>query len=866
VHAFDASPLTATAGAAPVPSLTGDAKVDGLLAKMTLDEKFGLIEGVADTSADPQIQAGYLPGVQRLGIPALKLADGPNGIVTKQDSTGLTGTMGLAATFSTRDAWANGAVVGRDARALGQDVALEPFVNMERDTSFTRAFNTLGEDPLLTSQIGAQTIRGIQSQGVMAQVKHYIAYDGANNVKVDAQTLHEIYLAPFDAAVKAGVASIMCSYNAINDAQACENKQLLTDVLRKELGFKGFVTSDWGANHSATSINAGLDMEMPGSGSGIPGYWSSGQLHAAVDAGQVSEARITEAAGRVLYEYDRFGLLDGRSKHTVTPIPVKADEQTVQRTAEDAATLLQNKRSLLPLPKTSLSSLAMIGPGAGQVIAAGTSGPAERPGGLVGQQTSALSALRQAAPYATVSYSVGDDITGTPVPAFALSHDGQGGLLRTTAGSGTSQVDPTLNFTHSNGASLAPGTAATWDGTLTVPEAGDYWLNLQSLGASGTLTIDGKLVTTSGSLDIPALNVNLVRYGVVHPTDGNAILQSTDNLANGRVQVALTAGSHAISVAATPDISGRPVEIRLNWVTPSQQAANTAGAVAAAKKAKIAVVFAWSDSSTDLSRPLPDGQDALISAVASVNPSTVVVLNTSSPIAMPWLSKVKSVLQMWYPGDRGGVATANVLLGKVNPGGKLPFTWPKSIEQELAHQTAHPERSSSGLGNNGPSCGALAPQVELTCAPTTYSEGINIGYRFYDATGETPLYPFGYGLSYSSFAYHDLAVRQHAGKLQVTVIVANTSDTAGDEVPQVYLGVPTNKPAGVQFAVKALAAFARIHLAAGQSKRVTLDVEKRQLSYWSTSANDWEVATGKRIIYVGSSSQGLPVHTTATIS
>jgi beta-glucosidase len=234
---------------------------------------------------------------------------------------------------------------------------------MERDTSFVRAFNMLGEDPLLTSQIGAQTIRGIQSQGVMAQVKHYIAYDGATNVTVDPQTFHEIYLAPFDAAVQAGVASIMCSYNAINGAQACENKQTLTDVLRTELGFKGFVTSDWGANHSSASINTGLDMEMPGTGSGIQGYWSSAQLHAAVDAGQVSEARITQAAGRVLYEYDRFGLLDGKSKHTITPVPVNADERTVQATGEDAATLLQNQRSLLPLNRASLSSLAMIGPG-----------------------------------------------------------------------------------------------------------------------------------------------------------------------------------------------------------------------------------------------------------------------------------------------------------------------------------------------------------------------------------------------------------------------------------------------------------------------------------------------------------------------
>ena len=849
-----AGTITATAGPAPVPTVTGDAKVDRLLAQMTLDEKLTMIEGQADMSADPQYQAGYLPGIARLGIPSLKLTDGPPGVVTKQDSTGMTDTMGVAATFSTGDAKANGVVIGRDAKALGQDVVLEPFVNMDRDTSWGRGFNTFGEDPVLTGQTGAAEITGIQSQGTMAQVKHYIAYDGANNVNIDEQTLHEIYLEPFADAIDAGVSSIMCSYNALNAMQACGNAQTLTQILRNELGFKGFVTSDWGANHSTTYLNAGLDMEMPGGGFGgvIPQYFSKSALHAAIDNGSIQESRVTEAVGRILYEYDQFGLLNGKSKHTVTAEDRAYDNQVVQQTGEDAATLLKNDGDALPLGS---GSVALIGPGAGQTIA--TDGGGEKSGGIVSEQVGAYQVLRDRG--ANVSYAVGDDMTGTAVPASALSHGGQPGLVRTNRDTGATQTDEQLDFTHSNNASLPAGTNDTWTGTLTVPSAGMYWLNIQALGATATLTVDGKSLINLGGFLTPA-----PRYGRLHATDGNGPLPTTDGLANGRTLLDLTAGAHTLSVAETADISGSPVQIRLAWVTPAQQQAAHDAAVAAAKSAKTAVVFAWAGSGNDLSQPLPEGQDALIDDIAAINPNTVVVLNSSQPVGLPWLDKVKAVLEMWYPGDRGGYATANVLQGKVNPGGKLPFTWPASIDQELAHQPAHPERSSAGVGGVTP-CRAFGASTALNCPLTTYSEGVDVGYRFFDATGETPLFPFGYGLSYTDFSYSGLqtAVARDGG-LTVTFQVRNTGSSAGDAVPQVYLGAPSTKPAGVQFAPKALAAYTRVHLNAGQSTTVTVQVPKRQLQYWSTTAG-WTTATGDRVLSVGTSARADVLHRTVTI-
>src|SRR5258708_6433590 len=248
-----------------VPVVTTDPRVDKLLSQMTLEEKLKLIHGTQEDPAVYQGQAGYLAGIPRLGIPGLRFADGPPGALTRHPSQGETATMGVAATFSIKDAEDNGIVIGREDRALGIDVSLQPFVNIVRDLEFGRAYNTFGEDPFLTSQIGAAEIKGIQSQHVMAQVKHYVAYDSdSGNIFLGDQTLHEIYVAPFDAAVKAGVSSIMCSYNRVNGAFACGNESTLTKILREEIGFKGFVTSDWGAVHAVNFINAGLDMEMPG--------------------------------------------------------------------------------------------------------------------------------------------------------------------------------------------------------------------------------------------------------------------------------------------------------------------------------------------------------------------------------------------------------------------------------------------------------------------------------------------------------------------------------------------------------------------------------------------------------------------------
>jgi beta-glucosidase len=775
----------------------------------------------------------------------------------------MTQTMGLAATFSVADARRNGVVEGRDARALGQDVLLEPFINLDRDPTGARTWNTFGEDPLLTGALGVATIEGIQSQGIMAQAKHLIGFDGPRgNVIVDEQTLHEVYLKPFEDAVHADVSSVMCAYNKINGDGSCDSPTMLTTVLKGQLGFKGFVTSDWGAVHATDDINSGLDMEMPGAGTYggvIPASMTPDQLKAAIAAGTVSVSRIDDAVGRILNQYEKFGLLDGRQKHDVTDENIAGNALVVRRTAEDAATLLKNEANALPLDSQDLKALAMIGPGAGQTMATGGGG--EKATGRADRWVGTVDAIKKQSPGARIDYAVGDDMTGTPIPASALSHDGQPGLVRTTTGSSETTVDSQIAFSTARGTALPAGSAHTWSGTLTAPESGTYWINFGELGTSGSVTIDGTMVIRPDSF----VGTPNPRFGTVKAGDAG-VLPSTTGLNNKRVQVALTAGTHSLNVAQSPDISGAPVQVELNWVTPSQQQANHDAAVDTARRAKVAVVFAWSTGS--LATPLPEDQDRLIADVAAVQPNTIVVLNTNQPLAMPWLGQVKGVLNMWFPGDEGGWATANVLLGKENPAGRLPFTWPAALSQNVANDPAHPERTSTGVnpGTNVPCTNTASGVGAVPNCDVFYSEGVNLGYRWYDHQDLTPLYPFGYGLSYNEFKYQGLHVKQQRdGSLQISFTILNRGRTAAEEVPQVYLGAPTNQPSGVQFAELSLASFDRITIPGRGALHVDLTIQPRELSYWNVTTDRWTVATGKRTVYVGPSSRNLPISTSTTI-
>ncbi len=881
VLAFAALALGASlALAQSVPVVTGDARVDKLLSQLTLEEKITLIHGAGEDPAVYQGQAGYLAGIPRLGIPGLRFADGPPGVLTRHPSQGETATMGVAATFSRKAAEDNGLVIGREDRALGIDVSLQPFVNIDRDLEFERGFNTFGEDPFLSGEMAVGEVKGIQSQHVMSQIKHFVGYDSEGGATViDDQTLHEVYVAPFEAAIRrADVSSIMCSYNRINGTFACGNQSTLTKILRDEIGFKGFVTSDWGAVHGVNFINAGLDMEMPGlipgMGGMIPSFFDTmpapppppanamagmmegffghlpeeptpvmgsmgdfgvkldlKKLGDALKDGSVNEADITRAAGRVLYEIVHFGYLDGQSKHEVTEQSIEANAKIIEKTGEEAAVLLKNEGGVLPLKAADLDNVVLIGPTARQVDSIGMSG--ERSVGLPGRQVGPWDALKKITGNAKIQLAVADDMTGTTIPAALLSHDGKPGLVRTT-GSAT-QTDAQLDFTGDH--ALAPNSTASWKGTLTVPAAGNYWIYLQALGTNANISIDGKRVAGTGAFQGGV-------HGDILQANHDNVVPTTDGLDDVRRPIDLTAGQHDIEVKISPDSSSAPVQVRLNWYTPEQRKADHEAAIAAAKSAKVAVVFVWTRLHPVFG--LPGDQDKLVEEVAAVNPNTIVVLNTSQPVALPWASKVKAILEMWWPGDEGGWSTANLLAGKTSPAGRLPVTWGKRLEDYAATDPKHPERSKKGVDGK-----------------TTYTEGVNVGYRWFDHEKIEPLFAFGHGLSYTRFVYSGLKIAKTAdGGLDVKVSIKNTGAVDSDEVPQVYLGAPAEAPAGVQFPVRALVAFDRVPIAAGWTENVTLHVAPRQLQYWSTKDSKWVIASGKRTLSVGASSRDLRLNQT----
>jgi beta-glucosidase len=840
----------AAAPATSAPAAAGASLVSRLVGAMTLDEKLGMVSGWPDGVSPPPttdrlIGVGFIPGVPRLGIPALTFTDGPAGVRMNLPTTAMPAPVALAATFSAELAQQYGQVLGRDARARDQDAIFAPMLNLVRVPQAGRNFETLGEDPFLMARLVTAETRGIQGQGVIATAKHYAENNQENqrqtiNVNVDERTLHEIELRGFEAAVRnAHAGSVMCSYNSVNGKFACENPTLLSDILRHQWGFTGYVVSDYGANHSSgPALEAGLDIEFFGT--------HFHELKALIQSGAVPEAALDAAVRHILTTMDRFGLLAHASptggtvvNRPIPPFPLLADAQQARRIAEDGAVLLKNQSGTLPLSQADLRSLAVIGTTARTLLVGG--GGSSRVIGVTEREISPLEALRQrAGAQGNVTFAVGRDLQGVAVPSSALTPPnvapGQHGLLRTNTVTGATQIDPNLDFVGAN--ALPEGTQATWTGTLTAPTTGDYLLAVQTAGTGASLTVDGTPVVTGGILALL----------------GTTLHRTTDGLANSFVHLNLTAGPHTISVTAAPipafppfiEASSGPVQIRLAWVTPQQRQADLAAAVAAAQQARTAVVFAYMEGTEGVDQPtlaLPDEQDQLIEAVARANPRTVVVLNSGYPVLMPWVNDVPAILDTWYPGQEGGQATADLLVGAAVPGGKLPVTFP--ARESDAPTATSPLRYP---GVNG---------------QEYYSEGIFVGYRWYDQNGITPLFPFGYGLSYTTFGYRNLRVLgDKEGIPRVRFTLTNTGSRTGTEVAQVYVGrLPTSLPTPV----KQLAGVARVTLRPGESQTVTVSLDRLSLSYWDSQADRWVTPAGRVAVLVGSSSRDIQLRGTLTI-
>jgi beta-glucosidase len=772
----------ATAGAQR--RYTPDQLAAQVLAHMTFFQKIdfvGLVWGQAYENENS--------GVTSLCIPSLTLQDGPTGLAGNATGVSqLPASIGVAASFDPAVAARYGAVVGSEARSLGVDVVQGPNLNVARLPNSGRIFEGYGEDPTLVSSMGVAEIKAIQARGVMAMAKHFAGYTqetARSHVDqiVAERVLQEIYFAPFKAAVEeAHVASLMCATGEVNATDACQSASLF-DTLERDWRFTGFVRTDDGAySDTAAAFDAGVDLIKPADPTG---------LSVAIRDGRVSIRTLDRAIGRVLAEMFRFGLIAHPRFEASGHCACAAEHRGVALTvAERSMVLLKDREGVLPLSRSGLRSIAVIGQGAGSLAMTAGFGSAHVVAPFV---STPLAAIRKwAGKGVRVVYSPG------------------GPLLRDATGSRT-------HVTHRH----PPPTPEEW--TAKRPGTGPGWLARHSIVTPKVSGLYDFSLTSAGDTWLTVGGIPLVDEPGIHAA--RQPWSATIRLSAGhRYQVKL----RWFDVGVAPALS---------WTDVSPM---IAAAARAARHSSIAVVFANDYTSEGFDRPtldLPGDENALVSAVAEANPRTVVVLDTGGAVVMPWLSKVEAVLEAWYPGEEDGAATLAVLTGAVDPSGHLPLTFPPSV--------------------------AKSPMGQVTSWPgvdgVVSLGGLDVGYRYYDIRKIKPLFPFGFGLSYTTFSLAALKVTRAQGGYRVRVKVTNDGSRSGRAVVQVYLGYPgsAHEPA------HRLVAFDSVPLAARRATTVTLPVPASALQCYLR--NGFRTVPGTYTLSVGQSEADLPLRTSVRI-
>ncbi len=835
--------------------LAPDERAALLLPQMTLEEKVGMVHGKSS-------EAYAMTPISRLGIPALAMADGPAGI-NEGKATALPAPIGLAATWDLAAAEQYGELLGRETEATGHNVFLGACMDIARLPVYGRLFEALGEDPILTGQMVVRSIQSVQRHHIVATAKHYnVNAQEENRLVIDAQlderTLQEIYTVPFAMAVQDGqVGAAMGAYNKVNGVFSCENPHLLTEILKQQLGFTGWVMSDFEATHSTVqAANAGLDQEMPSA------KFFGDRLLEAIQTGQVSLAPLDDKVHRILRTMFALGLFEHPVQ--ISPLPVEEHGKQAREIASKGIVLLKNAGGLLPLSGHQLSSVAVIGGDADHNIAGGGSSLV-KPTYLV----SMLEGIRRRVGEGVqVEYAEGVDpasaadlLPGPPlVPSSVLTPAGSGpevhglhaeywtntrlegepGLVRTDR-----QVALNLgffNYSIFNASSLSTpeefnnAISVRWTGSLTAPVTGEYTLALTHLGTA-RLFLDGRLLIDEPGVTLSTQSVTLQLVA------GQAYTLRIDYAADRPEQYTPVPGELSIGAVIGS-------KVRFGWEHPEGavlSAMQEAATLAGQSDVAVVVVRDFRNEHADLpSITLSNEQDLLVRTVVAANPRTIVVVASGGPVLMPWLDQVSAVLECWYGGQEQGNALADVLFGDVTPSGKLPVTFPRSD-----HDTPVSEPS----------------QYSRTENVAHFSEGLAVGYRGYDQLGIEPLFPFGYGLSYTSFAYDQLHVEPETSDgtraVQVRFTVTNTGARAGAEIAQVYLGLPasTGEPP------KRLVGWAKVEVEPGETREVSVTLDpnatSRPLSYWNVTTSGWQRAGGDYTVYVGASSRD--IHLTGTL-
>ena len=841
---FLALALTAAAQTAPPPPkpFPVSPRVQKLVAGLTLDEKILLISGANNMSTEP---------IPRLNIPALHMADGPVGCHVPQPSTAYAAGIGLAASWDMELARQIGVQLGRDCRSRGAAFLLGPGVNIYRAPMNGRNFEYFGEDPLLAGRIATAYVDGLQSEHVSGTVKHYLGnnseyYRNTVNTVLDERTLREIYLPAFEATVKnAHAGALMDSYNLINGEHATANRYINTTILKDEWGFDGVMMSDWGAAHDTIAdANSGLDLEMPDDR-----YFSAEALMPAIRSGKVSEAQITDKVTRILALADRMGWLDAPQVNTnISRFNTEGDALTL-RAAEREMVLLKNDRNMLPLDRTRIRKVAVIGPdawpgvptggGSGDVLpfrsvslitgVAGLLGPSVNvtyDQGAFSPTWAAKNTHWSKAPDGkdagiTVEEFSSTDFTGTPLATTTERQMLHGERYTIDP----EDFHPGIDTTHKDHPHRDRHPQAEsfkrWTAYYSAAKDADYDVVVED-GSNYRLLVDGAVTIDDSRIPYATLRSKTLHFA---PGPHKVVFEEWSG---GHF------GGSSIRVGIVPADG---------WVTPE--------AKRLASEADIVLLSVGFDTTletegADRSFELPIGQQRLIPAISAANRNTVVLITSGGAVeAASWLDAVPAVMETWYGGQQGGAAAARVLFGDAAPGGRLPISWERKISDNPTFETYYPAPGTLDV---------------------PYKEGVFVGYRGYQHTHTRPLFQFGFGLSYSTFAYSNLHVQPGPGDTVATVSfdVRNTGSRQDTDVAQVYVAPPDGSP--VPRPEEELKAFASVELQPGESKHIELPLNTRAFTYFDTAAKEWTAPAGNYEIRVGRSSEDIALRGKMTLN
>lgn len=793
-------------------TLQAEQRAKELVSKMTLQEKIAYISGYTSFS---------LRAIPRLGIPEIKLADGPQGVRNHSPKSTLypSGILS-AATWNRELVNKLGKGLGQDSRARGVSILLGPGVNIYRAPLCGRSYEYFGEDPYLTSEVAKQYIQGVQSEGVIATIKHFVA----NNQEwsrhhassdVDERTLHEIYLPAFEKAVKeAKVGAVMNSYNLLNCVHTTEHKWLNIDLLRHSWGFKGILMSDWTSVYSAVgAANGGLDLEMPKGR-----YMNAENLIPAIQKGVVTEETINLKVQHILQTLITFGLLDKEQKDTSIALDNPYSRQAALELAREGAVLLKNSDNLLPLK----GKIAVLGPNAGVIPTGGGSGFVTPFSTVsVGQGFSDLQKKNTVVLTDDVLF---DNVIGEFYVDEATHAAGfKAEYFKNKTLEGTPEVvrtEPTINYNWKADAPLPgfpqDGFSVRWTATYVPRQSGILSLNIGGDDGYRLIVNDRQIMGDWGNHSYSS---------------------------RGKLFEVEAGKSYTFRIEFYDNISDAMVQFRASMLNESKLTEGLA-------KVSNVVLCAGFNSNTEgegFDRPfaLPQDQVMFIQKIASLHKNVVVVLNAGGGVDFsPWGDQVKGILMAWYPGQEGGRAIAEILTGVISPSGKLPISIEKKWEDNPVYKSYY-------------------ENLKADYKRVNYDEGVFVGYRGYDASGIAPRYPFGYGLSYTTFDYSNLKVEK-TGERQVKVSfdIKNTGKMDASEVAQVYVH---DVEASVPRPYKELKGYEKVFLKKGETKRITVDLDERAFSFYDMNRHQFVVEKGGFEVLVGPASNLLPLKATVEL-